>query len=92
MGFYRWIFIEIIFIELLPLYNIVQPFFLLLATDLVFVALIVVWVGPVLVKVESINLNEIKIYQYFWKFSFSIKIKPTFQLLCITQAVFPWVA
>lgn len=78
MGFYSWIFIEIIFIELLPLYNIVQPFYLPLATDLVFVALIVVWVGPVLVKVESINLNEIKVYQYFWNFSFSIKIKPTF--------------
>lgn len=65
MHFYRGIFIEI-----LTDITVVQywaTFFLPVATDLIFLALIAVWVGPVLVM-ESINLNQIQVYQYFWKF------------------------
>lgn len=57
MGFYRGIFIEIL-TDILPLSNTVQPFFLPLAINLIFVPLIAVWVNTVLVMMKSINLNQ----------------------------------
>lgn len=57
MGFYRGIFIEIL-TDMLSLSSTVQPFFLPLAINLIFVPFITVWVDPILVMMESINLNQ----------------------------------